>query len=121
MTEIPHGTKSRYSSARYRCRCEECKAASAAYQRAWREAREAPSAKSEEKTMTPRPKPERVAPERCLHITERGRCTESAGHGLFLNFCAEHAAYFAEMRVNMKRSLGRTNRWRHDEDLEDAA
>ncbi len=39
VPEPPHGTESRYRSRIYRCRCPECRAASAAAQRARRPSR----------------------------------------------------------------------------------
>lgn len=51
-----------------------------------------------------------IAPERCLYVPSRGRpCAQSAGHGLFLNFCPEHAAYFAAIRADMKRPAVRAS------------
>lgn len=58
----------------------------------------------------------RVAPPRCLHKDLRGRCSAPAGHGLFLNFCEEHAAWFAEVRGEIKASLKRHARWRQGDD-----
>lgn len=62
-----------------------------------------------------RVKPPRVIPERCMFQALRGRCSEPAGHGVFGNYCAEHAAYFAQIRADTKRSLSRTNNWGWDE------
>ncbi len=61
-------------------------------------------------------------PDHCLFEGLRGRCAEPAGHGTFGNYCEGHATYFAQLRADMKRSMGRTNRWNHEyEDGDDDA
>lgn len=37
-----------------------------------------------------------------------GYCRERAGHGIFGNFCPEHAAQLAEYRAEMKASMQET-------------